>query len=101
MLCFTAAAAAAASAATAESEGAAIGVESETTPRTSRASGTTAVNNSTFQLLQAHGITMLPTDESTTVESAMESGQTVVLTGAVSENLTPLSDPFILEMIII
>lgn len=44
-------------------------------------SAASPVNNSTFQLLQAHGITMLPNDESTTVESAMESGQTVVLTG--------------------
>ncbi|KAJ1527651.1 hypothetical protein ONE63_007613 [Megalurothrips usitatus] len=50
----------------------------------------TPVNNSTFQLLQAHGITMLPNDESTTVESAMESGQTVVLTeaGKMALNLT-------------
>ncbi|XP_026286475.1 GA-binding protein subunit beta-2 isoform X1 [Frankliniella occidentalis] len=51
---------------------------------------TTTVNNSTFQLLQAHGITMLPTDEPTTVETAMESGQTVVLTeaGKMALNLT-------------
>ncbi|KAK3931141.1 GA-binding protein subunit beta-1 [Frankliniella fusca] len=59
---------------------------------TSQASSgtTTTVNNSTFQLLQAHGITMLPTDEPTTVESAMESGQTVVLTeaGKMALNLT-------------
>ncbi|KAG8229210.1 hypothetical protein J437_LFUL009692 [Ladona fulva] len=37
---------------------------------------------STMKLLQAHGITMLPADESTLVASAMESGQTVVLTEA-------------------
>lgn len=36
----------------------------------------------TLQLLQAHGITMLPADESTLVASAVESGQTVVLTEA-------------------
>lgn len=86
--------AAAAAAASSESERAAIGVATETTPRSasrlSGLSGTTTVNNSTFQLLQAHGITMLPTDESTTVESAMESGQTVVLTeaGKMALNLT-------------
>lgn len=54
---------------------------SVTAPNSAAVSGASPVNNSTFQLLQAHGITMLPTDESTTVESAMESGQTVVLTG--------------------
>lgn len=36
-----------------------------------------------LRLLQAHGITMIPVDnDSTIVENAMESGQTVVLTGA-------------------
>nr|CAD7441254.1 unnamed protein product [Timema bartmani] len=34
----------------------------------------------TLQLLKAHGITMLPADDSTLVASAVESGQTVVLT---------------------
>lgn len=35
-----------------------------------------------LRLLQAHGITMIPVDNDTTiVENAMESGQTVVLTG--------------------
>lgn len=35
-----------------------------------------------LRLLQAHGITMIPVDnDSTIVENAMESGQTVVLTG--------------------
>lgn len=35
-----------------------------------------------LRLLQAHGITMIPMDnDSTIVENAMESGQTVVLTG--------------------
>lgn len=35
-----------------------------------------------FKLLQAHGITMIPLDnDATIVESAMERGQTVVLTG--------------------
>jgi hypothetical protein len=38
-------------------------------------------SSATMNILQAHGITMLPTDESTLVASAMESGQTVVLTG--------------------
>jgi hypothetical protein len=37
--------------------------------------------SATLKLLQAHGITMLPADETTLVASAMESGQTVVLTG--------------------
>lgn len=37
-----------------------------------------------YRLLQAHGITMIPVDnDSTIVENAMESGQTVVLTGTV------------------
>lgn len=35
-----------------------------------------------YRLLQSHGITMIPVDNDTTiVENAMESGQTVVLTG--------------------
>lgn len=35
-----------------------------------------------LKLLQAHGITMIPLDtDATIVESAMERGQTVVLTG--------------------
>lgn len=35
-----------------------------------------------FRLLEAHGITMIPVDdESSIVENAMESGRTVVLTG--------------------
>lgn len=35
-----------------------------------------------FRLLEAHGITMIPMDdESSIVENAMESGRTVVLTG--------------------
>jgi len=38
--------------------------------------------SATLQLLQAHGITMLPADETTLVASAVENGQTVVLTGA-------------------
>lgn len=37
--------------------------------------------SATLQLLQAHGITMLPADETTLVASAVENGQTVVLTG--------------------
>jgi hypothetical protein len=37
--------------------------------------------NATLQLLQAHGITMLPADETTLVASAVENGQTIVLTG--------------------
>jgi hypothetical protein len=37
--------------------------------------------SATLKLLQAHGITMLPADETTLVASAVESGQTVVLTG--------------------
>ncbi|XP_066993319.1 GA-binding protein subunit beta-1 [Anabrus simplex] len=36
----------------------------------------------TLQLLQSHGITMLPADDSTLVESAVENGHTVVLTEA-------------------
>lgn len=37
-----------------------------------------------FRLLEAHGITMIPVDnESSIVENAMESGRTVVLTGRV------------------
>ncbi|XP_071438546.1 GA-binding protein subunit beta-1 [Hetaerina americana] len=39
-------------------------------------------SSATMNILQAHGITMLPADESTLVASAMESGQTVVLTEA-------------------
>ncbi|XP_054285312.1 cortactin-binding protein 2-like [Macrosteles quadrilineatus] len=44
----------------------------------------------TLQLLQAHGITMLPTDESTTVASAVQNGQKVMLTeaGKMALNLT-------------
>jgi len=38
--------------------------------------------SNSMQLLQAHGITMLPADKSTIVESAIQSGQTVVLTGS-------------------
>ncbi|GFG39480.1 hypothetical protein Cfor_12439 [Coptotermes formosanus] len=38
--------------------------------------------NATLQLLQAHGITMLPADETTLVASAVENGQTIVLTEA-------------------
>ncbi|XP_069669065.1 GA-binding protein subunit beta-1-like isoform X2 [Periplaneta americana] len=38
--------------------------------------------STTLQLLQAHGITMLPADETTLVASAVENGQTVVLTEA-------------------
>lgn len=38
--------------------------------------------NKQFRLLEAHGITMIPVDnESSIVENAMESGRTVVLTG--------------------
>lgn len=63
----------------------AFGMEAESSPLLDPTSPVVSEasqdNNSTFQLLQAHGITMLPTDESTTVESAMESGQRVVLTG--------------------
>lgn len=46
--------------------------------------------NATLKLLQAHGITMLPADETTLVASAVESGQTVVLTeaGKLALNLT-------------
>lgn len=37
---------------------------------------------SKFKLLEAHGITMIPVDdESSIVENAVESGRTVVLTG--------------------
>lgn len=45
---------------------------------------TTSIGNVSkqFRLLEAHGITMIPVDdESTIVENAMESGRTVVLTG--------------------
>lgn len=39
--------------------------------------------NKQFRLLEAHGITMIPVDdESSIVENAMESGRTVVLTGS-------------------
>jgi hypothetical protein len=41
--------------------------------------------SATLQLLQAHGITMLPADDTTLVASAVESGQTVVLTGKCCE----------------
>ncbi|PSN36116.1 hypothetical protein C0J52_17201 [Blattella germanica] len=46
--------------------------------------------STTLQLLQAHGITLLPADETTLVASAVESGQTVVLTeaGKLALNLT-------------
>lgn len=46
--------------------------------------------SATLQLLQAHGITMLPADETTLVASAVENGQTVVLTeaGKLALNLT-------------
>ncbi|PNF26646.1 hypothetical protein B7P43_G06839 [Cryptotermes secundus] len=46
--------------------------------------------SATLKLLQAHGITMLPADETTLVASAVESGQTVVLTeaGKLALNLT-------------
>lgn len=38
--------------------------------------------NKQFRLLEAHGITMIPVDDdSSIVENAMESGRTVVLTG--------------------
>lgn len=38
--------------------------------------------NKQFRLLEAHGITMIPMDdESSIMENAMESGRTVVLTG--------------------
>lgn len=38
--------------------------------------------NKKFRLLEAHGITMIPVDnDSSIVENAMESGRTVVLTG--------------------
>ncbi|KAJ9579497.1 hypothetical protein L9F63_004845, partial [Diploptera punctata] len=37
-------------------------------------------SSATLQLLQAHGITMLPADDTTLVASAVESGHTVVLT---------------------
>lgn len=37
--------------------------------------------NQPFQLLQAHGITMIPVENDSIVENAMESGRTVVLTG--------------------
>lgn len=41
-----------------------------------------------LRLLQAHGITMIPMDnDATIVENAMESGQTVVLTGNGNLNL--------------
>lgn len=44
----------------------------------------------TLQLLQAHGITMLPVDDCSLVASAIQSGQTVVLTeaGKLALNLT-------------
>lgn len=46
----------------------------------SSSSSSTAQSN--IQFLKAHGITMLPADDSNIVASAMESGQTVVLTEA-------------------
>jgi len=42
----------------------------------------TATATDTLQWLQTHGITMVQSDESTVVESAIESGQTVALTDA-------------------
>ncbi|XP_046408208.1 GA-binding protein subunit beta-1-like isoform X3 [Ischnura elegans] len=52
-------------------------------------------SSATMNILQAHGITMLPADESTLVASAMESGQTVVLTeaGKLALDLTKASVP--------
>ncbi|XP_063227622.1 GA-binding protein subunit beta-1 isoform X2 [Bacillus rossius redtenbacheri] len=46
--------------------------------------------NTTLQLLKAHGIAMLPTDDSTLVASAVENGKTIVLTeaGKLALNLT-------------
>lgn len=46
----------------------------------------------TLQLLQAHGITMLPVDDCSLVASAIQSGQTVVLTeaGKLALNLTKI-----------
>ncbi|XP_034247385.1 GA-binding protein subunit beta-1 isoform X2 [Thrips palmi] len=78
----------------------AFSLETESSPLstlTSPVSEASQDNNSTFQLLQAHGITMLPTDESTTVESAMESGQRVVLTeaGKMALNLTKVGSRLI------
>lgn len=35
-----------------------------------------------FKLLEAHGIRMIPVDDESIVEKAMESGRTVVLTGS-------------------
>ncbi|KAF4522737.1 hypothetical protein B566_EDAN010944 [Ephemera danica] len=49
----------------------------------SSSSSSTAQSN--IQFLKAHGITMLPADDSNIVASAMESGQTVVLTGKVTK----------------
>ncbi|XP_022206969.1 GA-binding protein subunit beta-2 isoform X2 [Nilaparvata lugens] len=39
-------------------------------------------NSSAMQMLNAHGITMLPDDNSSLIESAVQSGQTVMLTEA-------------------
>jgi hypothetical protein len=48
--------------------------------------------SATLQLLQAHGITMLPADETTLVASAVESGQTVVLTGSATDWTVSIAD---------
>jgi hypothetical protein len=42
---------------------------------------------SNIQFLRSHGIQMLPVDDSNIVASAMESGQTVVLTGEIQPTL--------------
>ncbi|RZF46754.1 hypothetical protein LSTR_LSTR002617 [Laodelphax striatellus] len=43
---------------------------------------TKTINSSAMQMLNAHGITMLPVDDSSLIESAVQSGQTVILTEA-------------------
>ncbi|CAB3363593.1 Hypothetical predicted protein [Cloeon dipterum] len=53
-------------------------------------SGSSASSEDNIQFLRSHGIQMLPVDDSNIVASAMESGQTVVLTeaGKMALNLT-------------